>query len=144
MYWKWINRTQLRACSISAAIIRVFIVDSNVAWREAIETLLNCQPDIMVVGSSSRLGSAIPLIQRLQPDVVLIDSLPSSDKELVTYNQLRRMIPNIFFVLHTHCHRQVTMKDIVGEGMVGSVPKGSSPANIIRAVREACHDPLEI
>ncbi len=58
-------------------MIRVFITDDHTVLRSGLRLLMNNEPDIQVVGEANTGASAIPQIEALQPDVVLMDiSLP--------------------------------------------------------------------
>lgn len=124
-------------------IIRVSVVDKNVAWREAIGTLLACQPDIEVIGTSPNLAEAVQGICQDKPDVVLIDRLSSSQNERAMVDKLRHMFPHICFVLHSNLRHEATVADLIDAGVTNRLPKGSSPGKIVQAVREACHNQVE-
>ena len=144
MYRKWTSHTQMRASSMDDEMIHAFIIDRNVAWREAIDTLLERQPDMVVVGTSPDLNSAYHHLQKLRPDVVLIDRLPSSENERALHDYLSHTIPHMCFILHS-CSRKEAVISELGEGCsTKHLPKGSSPKKIVEFVREACNDHFQI
>ena len=54
-------------------LITVVLVDDHELARQGVRSLLDTDPDIMVVGEADTSVEAIALIRRLQPDVVILD-----------------------------------------------------------------------
>ena len=62
------------------ALLRIFIVDGNAAFRYALTCQLGSQPDFMVVGEAPTSEEALPRARALAPDVILLDiELPDMD-----------------------------------------------------------------
>src|SRR5512132_661862 len=53
--------------------IRVFSVDDHALFREGIGAIINCQPDMALVGVASNGEEAIEAFRALRPNVVLMD-----------------------------------------------------------------------
>jgi len=79
-------------------IIRVVVVESRQMWREALTALLGHEQDLLVVADASNARSCYETVERLDPDVVLMDAhLPEIDgisatRELVRRSDRRRVI----------------------------------------------------
>jgi two-component system, NarL family, nitrate/nitrite response regulator NarL len=54
-------------------IIRIGIADDHTIFREGLKTLLAGQPDFQVVGEASDGDEACKLVEKLKPDVLLLD-----------------------------------------------------------------------
>ncbi len=54
-------------------MIRTLIVDDEHYAREELKLHLTCDPAIEIVGEAANAIEALPLIQRLRPDVVFLD-----------------------------------------------------------------------
>ncbi|WPL15849.1 Protease production enhancer protein [Thiorhodovibrio winogradskyi] len=65
--------------------LRILLADDHVMIRQALATLLNAEPDMQVVGEASDGFEAIELVQRLLPDVVIMDfTMPELDGPAAT------------------------------------------------------------
>ena len=53
--------------------IDVFLAEDHTVVREGLRQILAQQPDLRVVGEAERGDTAVEAIQRLQPDVVVLD-----------------------------------------------------------------------
>lgn len=78
-------------------MIRTLIVDDELYAREELKQHLACDPAIEIVGEAANAIEALPLIQRLKPDVVFLDiQMPKlSGMELVA---MLDPLPRIVFV----------------------------------------------
>ena len=56
---------------------KLFIVEDHTILREGLKALLSTQPDLEIVGEAGEGDAAIRGVEKLQPDLVLMDlSLP--------------------------------------------------------------------
>jgi DNA-binding NarL/FixJ family response regulator len=68
------------AIPLQLTLIRVVIIDDDVATRIGLRVIMNAEPDIEVVGEGASAEEAYALIPRLEPDIVLMDvQLPGDD-----------------------------------------------------------------
>jgi DNA-binding NarL/FixJ family response regulator len=66
-------------------MIRLVLVDDQPGIRQGLRMLLTLEPDMTVVGEGSNGREAMTLVQRLAPDVVLMDvEMPEMDGILAT------------------------------------------------------------
>ena len=73
-----------------ASKLRVLIVDDDVRVRRALRSLLECAPDLTVVGEAGSARSARRLDLELLPDVVVLDLLlPQAPEGMQVLRELR-------------------------------------------------------
>jgi DNA-binding NarL/FixJ family response regulator len=52
---------------------KAFIIDDSTAWIKYITLLLDCEEDMIVIGSASNLKDGLHLVKLLKPDIVILD-----------------------------------------------------------------------
>jgi len=115
--------------------IRVLIVDDHAVVREGIRHVLSTDEGLEVVGEASDGGEALVLVDRFQPDVVVLDlSMPGiSGLEVVAH--LRTDVPDTkVLVLSIHDQDEYVLESLRA-GAHGYLRKDSSPAEIRSAIR---------
>lgn len=79
--------------------IRTVIVDDEELARDRIQTLLELQPDVEIVGVCVDGPSAVETIERVQPDLVFLDvQMPGMDGFEVLENLEAERLPAVVFV----------------------------------------------
>ena len=82
--------------------IRVLVADDHAIIREGLRVMLGNQPDMEVVGVATNGREAIQLVEKLEPDIAVIDiSMP----ELNGVEAIQQMMPR-------HPHLQVVVLSI--------------------------------
>lgn len=60
--------------------LQILLADDHKVMREGLRMLINAQPDMEVVGEADNGQDAVALIQKLQPDLIVMDiSMPELD-----------------------------------------------------------------
>jgi DNA-binding NarL/FixJ family response regulator len=73
-----------------AAKLRVLIVDDDARVRRALRSLIDCAPDLTVVGEAGSVRNAEHLDLELLPDVVVLDLLlPQAPEGMQVLRELR-------------------------------------------------------
>ena len=117
--------------------IRLLIVDDHAVLRAGLRTLLNLQPDFEVVGEAAEGPEALEKVQRLQPDVVLMDiSLPGMEGLEVTA-ELKKRHPNVKVLILTMHEDQRYLYPALKAGASGYVVKRAADTELIEAIRAA-------
>ena len=85
--------------SQEATKIRALIVDDEELGRDRIQSLLEQQPDVEIIGICSDGASAVETIERTQPDLVFLDvQMPGMDGFGVIENLDPTHLPAVVFV----------------------------------------------
>jgi DNA-binding NarL/FixJ family response regulator len=116
-------------------MIRVVLVDDHPALRAGVAAILNAEPDVQVVGATGDGKEAVPLIESLQPDVVLLDmDLPGMSGMAIAH-QIRAVAPTMA-VLGFSAHADpVYVQALVAAGAAGYLTKDEPPERICAAIR---------
>jgi signal transduction histidine kinase len=113
---------------------KVLLVDDHPAMREVLRSLLEEVGGWVVVGEASSGEEAIPLVEGLQPDVVLMDCKMPGQGGVVTTREIVRSWPHIAVVAHTAYADEAYVREMVAAGARGYILKGDSPSAILEAL----------
>jgi two-component system response regulator NreC len=75
--------------------IRIILVDDHGIIRQGLRSLLECQPDIEVIGEADDGRSAIELVRELQPDIVITDVTMPNLNGIDTTRQITSLFPQV-------------------------------------------------
>ena len=115
--------------------IRVGIVEDQGMVRELLAALLAREPDISVVGEASTGGQGIDLVERLLPDVLLLDvSLPDMDGVAVA-QVLRQRHPRVRVIALSVHDEPRFVRGMLQAGAAGYVHKSSTVNDLREAIR---------
>lgn len=115
--------------------ITVFIVDDHALVRTGMRMILSAQTDIEVVGEAESGDTALPLIRRLHPDVVLCDlHLPGLSGLEVTERVSRADGPRVIIV--SVLEDGPMPRRLLEAGASGYVGKGGDAMELVAAVRD--------
>jgi DNA-binding NarL/FixJ family response regulator len=125
---------------------RVLIADDQRIVRDGLATLLGLLPGIEVVGTAADGDEAIELVERLHPDIVLMDlRMPRCDGVEATRRLRERGSPTQIVVLTTYTDDRSVI-DALRAGARGFLTKDASAEEIHQAIAavvrgEAAVDP---
>ncbi|GGV83163.1 DNA-binding response regulator [Streptomyces gelaticus] len=127
----------------AAPPVRLLIVDDDPLVRAGLALMLGGADDIEIVGEGANGTQAAELVDRLRPDVVLMDiRMPGMDGLTATESLRGRPgAPEVIVLTTFHADEQVLRA--IRAGAAGFVLKDTPPAQIVDAVRQvAAGDPV--
>jgi two-component system, NarL family, response regulator len=115
--------------------IRVMIVDDHPVVRAGLASMLATQPSINVVGSASSAPEALALLDKILPDVVLMDLRMPGMTGLEAIRQINtRAVPPRIIVL-TSFDTEEDIYQSVGAGAHGYVLKDAPQDRLLEAIK---------
>ena len=115
--------------------IRVYLCDDVAALRLVTRTVLELEPDLEVVGEAGDGRTALADVERLQPDVLVLDlSLPELDG-LEVLEELARVSPGTRVVVFSGYPEEQLGAAALARGARSYVEKGADIDEVARAVR---------
>ncbi|MBU2670781.1 response regulator transcription factor [Actinoplanes bogorensis] len=115
--------------------IRVVVVDDQVMVRAGVCAIVGSQDDLEVVGEAGDGASAVSLVSRERPDVVLMDvRMPGMDGLTATAQVTALDDPPRVIVLTTF-HQDAYVFQALKSGASGFLLKDSDPRTLIDAIR---------
>jgi len=117
-----------------AAPVRVYLVDDQAIIRAALKSLLDERRDIEVVGDTGDPRAALDEIQRLKPDVVVLDITMPELSGLDLLPMVRKNLPRTKVVMLTHHEGESFVERALKSGAEGYLSKDSDPAELAVAI----------
>ncbi len=116
-------------------VISVLLVDDHALIREGLRQLFTLEQDIQVVGEAVDGIEALHAIQRLRPDVVLMDiHMPIIDGIAVT-RQTTQEFPDVAVIMLTMHRDHQQMLQAMKSGARGYLLKSASIREVAQAIR---------
>lgn len=120
---------------MSERAIKVFLADDHTIVRQGLKLILAGQPDFEVIGEAANGRETVDLVQKLKPDVVLMDvAMP----ELNGIEATRRLVqanPRLR-VLVLSMHKEGTyVREILKAGARGYILKDAIDTELLNAIR---------
>ncbi len=115
--------------------IKVFIADDHAMVREGLRLILEAERDISVIGEAADGRQAVRLIQRLAPDVAIMDiSMPKLNGIEATYQILNSKTFTRIIILSMHSSKEHIFRALEA-GALGYLLKESAGKELVKAIR---------
>jgi DNA-binding NarL/FixJ family response regulator len=122
--------------------IRVVIADDHAILREGVRALLTASGDIEVVGQASNGYEAIELVERLDPDVVLMDIAMPGLGGLEAAIELRKRGARARILILSQYDDREYVRRLLRAGVAGYVLKKSAGTELANGIRAAARGGL--
>jgi two-component system response regulator NreC len=117
--------------------ISILLADDHPVVRRGVRALLESETDFTVVGEASDGLETVRLVERVKPDVLLLDLMMPGLSGLEVLRIIRdRAAETRVVVLSMHSNKAF-IAEALKLGAMGYVLKGSTEDDLIRAVRDA-------
>ena len=128
-------RVKCLVATQTVGVITVLLVDRSDAMRRALRAYLMLAADLHVLGEASDDTEARALVERLRPDVVVLDAEMRKLDVFATAQALRGLSPGTAVVVHA-----LNPDALSDDGLTRVVGKHQGEAALLAAVRTAATD----
>lgn len=121
--------------------IGVLLVDDQELFREGVRIIVDAQPGLRVVGSAGDGREAVSLVDRLSPDVVLMDiRMPDMDgveatRQIFAPERVSRRERPVRVIVLTTFNLDDRAATAIRHGASGFLLKDTTPAQLAEAIR---------
>src|SRR5437763_10484036 len=127
-------------------MIRLLIIDDHEMVREGLKAMLVSEPDFAIVGDVSNAEQALELIERLRPDVVLLDIRLPGVSGIEICRTVAERYPEIAVIILTTFTDETLVAQCIQAGARGFIVNDIERFDLKRAIRavargEAAIDP---
>lgn len=114
--------------------IRILLVDDHKIVRDGIISLLQDDPRLVIVGQAENGIEALDKIEKVEPDLVLLDiNMPIMDG-LNCAKHITEKFPNVKILTLTMLNEQEHIKNMLAAGAGGYILKSSGREELITAI----------
>jgi DNA-binding NarL/FixJ family response regulator len=117
--------------------VKVIVADDHPLIRMGIRNLFNGMPDIQVIGEAANGQEAIDLVEKLHPDVLILDlQMPIMDG-IQALEHLQRCGSKVRILIVSAFNDTQYTSEVLTRGAWGYYLKDEAPTMIVEAVRQA-------
>jgi DNA-binding NarL/FixJ family response regulator len=120
---------------MSAAPIRLFLLDDHEVVRRGLKDLLDDEDDIEVVGESGLAQDAVARIPAMKPDVAVLDARLPDGSGIEVCRDIRSLDPSIAVIILTSYDDDDALFAAIMAGAAGYVLKQVRGTDLVEAVR---------
>ena len=120
-------------------IIRVVLADDHAVVRAGVKAVLSTAKDIQVIGEGSNGREAVNLVERLKPDVLVMDlSMGEMDGITAAKEITEKKLATKVLILTMHAEEAYLVK-VLEAGASGYLVKSAADRELVDAVRAVAH-----
>jgi len=117
-------------------VTTIILADDHHVVRKGMRAVLEVEPDFHLVGEASDGLEAVQLVERLRPDVLVLDlMMPGLNGIEVTRQVGKRSPQTRVLILSMHANDDYVL-EALKNGAIGYVLKDTGMAELVKAVRE--------
>ncbi len=124
----------LKKVPMTDKTIKIFLADDHTIVRQGLAKLLEAEPNFKVIGEAEDGREAVNRVQKLLPDVVIMDIAMPLLNGIEATRQIKKMLPQIkIIILSMHSHDRY-ISELIGLGASGYLLKDATGGEIVKAV----------
>lgn len=117
-------------------IIKVFLADDHPLILEGIKKILDYEPDLSVIGSTTEGDQVVQEVKRRKPDVVVLDLSFPEKSGLDLLEDIRGIFPDLPVLILSMYPEQTFAIRAIKAGASGYVTKQMAPEILVKAIRK--------
>ena len=114
--------------------VRVLLADDHTLFRQGLRSLLERDPDIQVIGESGNGREALELIDRVRPDVAILDITMPELSGLEVAARAKKASPSTRVVMLSMHAGEAYVAQALRAGVAGYLLKESAAAELLTAL----------
>lgn len=116
--------------------VRIILADDHNVVRKGFRALLDAEADFSVVGEAADGLAAVRLVERLEPDVLVVDLAMPGLSGLDVVWQVSRSLARTRAIVLSMYSSEAYVREALRNGAIGYVLKDSGVEHLVQAIRE--------
>jgi two-component system, NarL family, response regulator NreC len=116
--------------------IRIVMADDHTMLRQGLKSLLAEEPDFQILGEAGDGLEAVKLVERLKPDVLVVDVMMPGMNGLEVTRQVHERLPDIKIIVLSMHAREAYVLEAIRNGASAYVLKDSQANDLVNAIRD--------
>ncbi|HVB72250.1 MAG TPA: response regulator transcription factor [Ktedonobacteraceae bacterium] len=116
-------------------MIRLLIIDDHEMVREGLKAMLSTERDFIILGDASNAEQAFDMIERLQPDVILLDIRLPGTSGIEVCHAVTERYPQIAVIILTTFTDESLVAQCIKAGARGFIVKDIERFDLKRMIR---------
>ncbi len=116
--------------------IRIVLADDHTILRQGLKSLLAEEPDFQILGEAGNGLEALKQVERLKPDVLVVDVMMPELNGLEVTRQARERCPGLRVVVLSMHAREAYVMEAIRNGASAYVLKDSQAHDLVQAIRD--------
>ena len=118
-------------------MISIVVADDHLMMRQGMCSLLKVQPDFQVLGDAGDGEEALRLVERLHPDVLVLDMVMPGINGIEVARRVKQNSPTCTIVILSMYGAEGYVREAIGAGAKAYVLKKDSAEELASAIHEA-------
>ncbi len=114
---------------------RILVVDDHPVVRLGLRAMLEAGDDVAIVGEASTGEEALQMVDRLSPDIVLMDLGARGMSGVEATRRLKASHAQVAVIAFTFREDEESFFQMLGAGASGYVPTRAAPEELLAAIR---------
>jgi len=116
-------------------MFKILICDDQEIVCEGLQTIINADPELNVVGIAHNGTEALALIPEVMPDLALMDLKMPGMNGVLTTRKINETYPDIYVLVLTTYDDDEWIFDAIRSGAAGYLLKDTPPADLIKSIK---------
>ena len=121
---------------------KIVLIDDHAVVRRGMAAIINDEPDLLVIGEADGMRSALELIERVQPQVALVDLAISDGDGLELIKEIRKRWKDVLVLVLSMYDESVYAERSIRAGARGFVMKAEAATAVLDAIRAVLADEI--
>jgi two-component system response regulator NreC len=117
-------------------MIDIFLADDHQVLRKGLNSLLSTEPGYNIIGESGDGLEVVELVERLQPDVLILDLMLKGINGLEVTRQLSKKCPKTNIIILSMHNNEAYVLEALRAGAKAYILKESPPDELVHAINE--------